>query len=263
MEGDSVTLNADITQIQRDQQIVWIFESQTLIAEIEYGSIYDDYDERFRDRLKLDSQTGSLTITNIRITDSGHYQLKIINSRGTSYKRFSVTVNRVFGNEVTSLSVMEGDSVTLHTDITQIHRYDQIAWMFVSQDTAETLLLVEMIEKRSFIYDDDERFRNNLQLDSQTGSLTIKKLSRKHSGVYKVQINRMTSTASSNKTFNVTVYEPHLHYLTIVGSVVLLVTVVIIVGVCCFCCKKKCIWAREASTVFTCKNVKKYIIFNS
>ncbi|KAL0161298.1 hypothetical protein M9458_045023, partial [Cirrhinus mrigala] len=46
----------------------------------------DDADGRFRNRLRLDHQTGSLTITNTRITDSGVYHLEII-ANSTSIRR--------------------------------------------------------------------------------------------------------------------------------------------------------------------------------
>ncbi|XP_073717545.1 uncharacterized protein [Misgurnus anguillicaudatus] len=94
MEGDSVTLHTNITDIQRDDLIVWMFGSQeTRIAHIFKKSTYkDDSNEIFGDRLKLDSQTGSLIITNITTTNSGIYKLTIISNRGTSYKRFNVTV---------------------------------------------------------------------------------------------------------------------------------------------------------------------------
>ncbi|XP_073717535.1 uncharacterized protein [Misgurnus anguillicaudatus] len=94
MEGDSVTLHTDITQIQRDHQILWMFGTQeTRIAEI-YKKSMDilDRNEIFRDRLKLDTQTGSLIITDITIAHTGLYKLVIISNRGTSYKRFNVIV---------------------------------------------------------------------------------------------------------------------------------------------------------------------------
>ncbi|XP_026103089.1 SLAM family member 9-like [Carassius auratus] len=98
MEGDSVTLNTDVTEIQRDDHILWTFRfnsSETRIAEIykQIISIYDNKDntERFRDRLKIDEQTGSLTITNINKLHSGLYKLHIING-DVKHKSFSVAV---------------------------------------------------------------------------------------------------------------------------------------------------------------------------
>ncbi len=91
MEGDSVSLNTDV-EVQRDDHILWMFGAQkTRIAEIHIQQTYDSIGV-FRDRLQMDSQTGSLTIRNIRTEHSGLYKLQIISNRGTSYKRFNVTV---------------------------------------------------------------------------------------------------------------------------------------------------------------------------
>ncbi len=50
-------------------------------------------DGRFRDRLQLNNQTGSLTITNITNQHAGLYHLKISSSRFSIKRTFSVTVN--------------------------------------------------------------------------------------------------------------------------------------------------------------------------
>uniref|UniRef100_A0A9J8CN34 Immunoglobulin domain-containing protein n=1 Tax=Cyprinus carpio carpio TaxID=630221 RepID=A0A9J8CN34_CYPCA len=97
-EGDSVTLNTVFTEIQKADEMLWKFRTnRTLIAKINHDtgvlSTYDGPDGRFRDRLKLDIQTGSLTITNTRTTDSGVYELSISNSSSQTKYRFNVTVN--------------------------------------------------------------------------------------------------------------------------------------------------------------------------
>ncbi|XP_043078885.1 CD48 antigen-like [Puntigrus tetrazona] len=100
MEGDSVTLNSDLTQIQSDDEMMWKYDN-ILIAKI-YGKdnksrVYNESaDGRFRDRLELD-QTGSLIITNTRTTDSGLYTASSKNSgtvlfRLTVYARLSTPV---------------------------------------------------------------------------------------------------------------------------------------------------------------------------
>ncbi|XP_051741595.1 hepatocyte cell adhesion molecule-like isoform X2 [Ctenopharyngodon idella] len=73
-EGESVSLNSSLTQIQTHEEIEWKF-GDFLIASVKNNKS-KSYDGsaagRFRDRLKLD-QTGSLTIINSRTTDSGLY----------------------------------------------------------------------------------------------------------------------------------------------------------------------------------------------
>ncbi len=93
-EGESVTLESDETKNPNDE-MMWCF-NETLIAEIigDQRKICTDdkCKERFRDRLEV-NQTGSLTITNTRTTDSGLYKLQI-NSRGriSIIRIFTVTV---------------------------------------------------------------------------------------------------------------------------------------------------------------------------
>ncbi len=89
-EGDSVTLNPDLTKIKGFNLILWRFRG-TVIALILNNKIsYEDY-ERFRDRLEL-YQTGSLTITNIRTNHSGLYKAEIGHDTWTLEQTFSVNV---------------------------------------------------------------------------------------------------------------------------------------------------------------------------
>ncbi|XP_016115199.1 uncharacterized protein [Sinocyclocheilus grahami] len=95
MEGDSVTLNTDVTEC-KDGRIVLSFGAEkSLIANTKRNkqifSISDILDGRFRDRLKLDNQTGSLTITNITTQHAGVYQLEIAGAKLLT-KIFNVSV---------------------------------------------------------------------------------------------------------------------------------------------------------------------------
>ncbi|ROL55112.1 hypothetical protein DPX16_0807 [Anabarilius grahami] len=112
MEGDSVTLKSDRTEIDDDELILWRFgTNNTLIAQInvleDSITVYDDdLDGRFRDRLKLDDQTGSLTITNITTEHDGDYILLTNSVR----KSFNLTVYAVNVSHVT-LSWYKGNSL--------------------------------------------------------------------------------------------------------------------------------------------------------
>jgi len=102
-------------------------------------------------------------------------------------------------DEVKTVSVMEGESVTLNTGITETQRIDLTVWRFGESGSTVAQMDGKDISYPSHI----DIFRGKLQMD-QTGSLTIKNMRTKHSGLYKVEID-LKPEGSSRMTFNVTV----------------------------------------------------------
>uniref|UniRef100_A0A673HT61 Immunoglobulin domain-containing protein n=1 Tax=Sinocyclocheilus rhinocerous TaxID=307959 RepID=A0A673HT61_9TELE len=183
-EGDSVTLEYDVTEIQTHGLITWTFGHPKTHIALTNAGIFNTYNEvldgRFRERLQLDHQTGSLTITNTSTTDSGLYQI-IIKGIKPIPNRFSVTV---YGESQLSLSVMEGDPVTLHNDLHKRMDDYVIQWMFGYKSIAKICVKDGRITVNDVL---NGRFRDRLKLDKQTGSLTITDIRPEHTGVYELQ----------------------------------------------------------------------------
>ncbi|XP_056109120.1 SLAM family member 9-like [Rhinichthys klamathensis goyatoka] len=101
---------------------------------------------------------------------------------------------------VKSVSVMEGDSVSLNSDLTEMMDDDLILWRFGDNNTV--IAEINVMDDSMTVYDDDPdgRFRDRLKLDNQTGSLTIMNTTTEHAGVYQLQTN------SVRKSLNLTVY---------------------------------------------------------
>uniref|UniRef100_A0A673LJL4 Immunoglobulin domain-containing protein n=1 Tax=Sinocyclocheilus rhinocerous TaxID=307959 RepID=A0A673LJL4_9TELE len=216
MEGDTVTLHTDITKKEHDKML-WYFED-TRIALINghpnMSCLYDGEDGRFRDRLEVDYKTGSLTITDITTEHAGRYEAEIIRSEssgkrqslnrnrnkcdgtkiiqkminiGDSVKTFSVSVT---GKSLADERLMEGDTVTLHTDITK-KEHDKMLWYF--EDTR--IALINGHPNMSCLYDgEDGRFRDRLEVDYKTGSLIITDITTEHAGRYEAEIIRSESS---------------------------------------------------------------------
>ncbi|KAL1252148.1 hypothetical protein QQF64_019944, partial [Cirrhinus molitorella] len=205
MEGDSVTLQTDVTELQKDDELEWRF-SGILIATASHNlsgiSVWVKNDGPLKDRLQLKKQTGDLKIRNIRNTDSGQWKINIFSTRGSTSKIFYIS--GVSGTGVKSVPVLVGDSVMLNSTITEIQRYDVIRWRFEHQNTP-----VAEINRNVGIFNTydgaDLRFRDRLQLNCFTGSLTIRNIETRHSGLYEVDIGSTGSKHTIHKSFNVTV----------------------------------------------------------
>ncbi len=95
MEGNYVILNTDVTK--KHDIILWYFNN-TRIALINGGPntscVYDGEGGRFRDRLEVDYETGSLIITYLTSEHAGLYEAEIIRSE-SSGKTESLNRNRV------------------------------------------------------------------------------------------------------------------------------------------------------------------------
>ncbi|XP_059424839.1 SLAM family member 9-like [Carassius carassius] len=111
---------------------------------------------------------------------------------------FCWSLTGVFGE---SVSVTEGDSVTLNTDLTEIHEGDDIVWKYgAGKSKIATMTKNKQNNSSDF---PDERFRDRLKLDDQTGSLTITNITTQHAGLYTLDISGAKAIL---KTFNVSVY---------------------------------------------------------
>ncbi|XP_052446720.1 uncharacterized protein LOC127988153 [Carassius gibelio] len=198
MEGDDLTLNSD-TELNKDKQVKWLFGGissiKAHIAEIsgETGEIFTyegKADGRFRNRLKLDPLTGSLTIRNTGPEHSGFYECQIKKGGGSSHMILMVSISE------RTISVEEGKNVTLEID-SEIQKDDQILWMFGAEETLIAQIKGENRETHDVA---DERFRDRLKLED-SGSLTISNITTEHTGAYKAQI--ISRGTTSYKKFKV------------------------------------------------------------
>ncbi len=104
------------------------------------------------------------------------------------------------GDAVKSVSVTEREPVTLEIEV---KADDQIQWRF-----GHSKILIAQINRQSGkikVFDNvlDGRFRDRLELDHKTGSLTITDTRTTDSGLYEVI---SSSTQTPLNTFNLTVY---------------------------------------------------------
>uniref|UniRef100_A0A3B4CG27 Immunoglobulin domain-containing protein n=1 Tax=Pygocentrus nattereri TaxID=42514 RepID=A0A3B4CG27_PYGNA len=107
------------------------------------------------------------------------------------------------GEEVVRLQELEGNTVTIHTGLTGVQSDAHILWFYGPENADIKIVNSESFEGKIITNYYSQRFRDRLQLNRTSGSLTIRNISREDSGVYKLQINtekRISTTNSSDSS---------------------------------------------------------------
>ncbi|XP_072526147.1 CD48 antigen-like [Salminus brasiliensis] len=100
---------------------------------------------------------------------------------------------------------LEGNTVTIHTGLTGVQSDAHILWFYRSEKADIKIVNSLEFEGKTKTDYNRDRFRDRLQLDRSSGSLTIRNISREDSGVYTLQIITGSLSAWS---FRVKVYAP-------------------------------------------------------
>ncbi|XP_059425117.1 uncharacterized protein LOC132159572 [Carassius carassius] len=201
MVGDSVTLHTDVTEVPRDSKIIWKFGDEIIARMNEADgnpSTYDGPGAIFKDRLKLDKQTGSLTITDIRTEHIGRYSVDI-KSTDAKLKTFQVSVH----GGVKTVSVMERDPVNLDTGVLEIQGYDLILWKTEGNIVAEINKGTNLFGSRDLYA---LRFGGRLHFHHETGDLTISDSKTTDSGDFHLHMSNSEYTLQ--RTIRVIVKTP-------------------------------------------------------
>uniref|UniRef100_A0A4W5QX03 Ig-like domain-containing protein n=1 Tax=Hucho hucho TaxID=62062 RepID=A0A4W5QX03_9TELE len=116
---------------------------------------------------------------------------------------FIIDLSGSVNAEMNTLAQREGQSVTLHTGLTGLQS-DKIFWSF-GPVIPNTSIVESQIIRGENITEFKGRFSGRLQLDRETGSLTIRDLTLYNSGVYQLDV---FNTHKTSDRFNLTVYAP-------------------------------------------------------
>ncbi len=102
-------------------------------------------------------------------------------------------------DEMKTVSVKEGEPVSLHTGLIEIKGYDLILWTFENHLIAR----INRTTNKFSLFSAEGKFEGRLQREHQSGSLIIRDSRTTDSGDY--HLNMSSSTYTLQRTISVTV----------------------------------------------------------
>ncbi|XP_056614798.1 uncharacterized protein LOC130429965 [Triplophysa dalaica] len=144
------------------------------------------------DALEISSDSTFHLLPNISFQEFESFQISGLRRLKEMFHTFVLClfawhVNGAFyGNTCEEKSVMEGDSITLYNFYEVKYRLFMIEWKFGAQESRIVKFYTD--EGKILIHNDvlDGMFRGRLEVDDQTGSLTITNITTQHTGLYEM-----------------------------------------------------------------------------
>ncbi|XP_073721571.1 titin homolog [Misgurnus anguillicaudatus] len=197
-EGDTLTLLAADSRLQPGTEIEWKFKGRVILT----GRMTEDMGlhvsyidaQQVGGTLDWNPIVGHLIISNILKKDTGLYEVKITNDKGTSHRKTQVNVIDGY------VTLFEGGNGYLHGADSVLQTGTQIEWKFNNR----VIMTGEMTKDKGIteIYI-DEQFKDRLELGDHLGYLIIKNISKEDSGVYEVKITYNKQTTHNKTKVNV------------------------------------------------------------
>ncbi|XP_039623391.1 SLAM family member 5-like isoform X2 [Polypterus senegalus] len=173
------------------------FVTLSTVALISNWNISRLYTDKFLGRLQVDIDDRSLTITHLRLEDSGIYQLEDVTGDKFT-KNYNLTVYGVFSvtqSDILQVKIKLGESFTFPETIPQeVFLKFGHSLKTLAQITNWTISRIYM-----------DRFSERVQVNRAAHFLTLTHLRREDSGIY--QLESVTGDEFI-KTYNITVYMP-------------------------------------------------------
>ncbi|MED6249705.1 hypothetical protein ATANTOWER_018365 [Ataeniobius toweri] len=162
--GETVTLDPNKTQ-EPLKNFLWSFGQQapvetiTIVTNRELTQVNGT---RFGNRLHTNALSGLITISNLRVSDSGTFCIQIFTESHILTESIILTIEDNLKN------VLEGENVTLETPMDQLETKHTVTWTKRNGD--EWKLIAQWKHSGTII---EESFKDVLQLNPQTGYLTF------------------------------------------------------------------------------------------
>ncbi|XP_070712083.1 SLAM family member 9-like [Pempheris klunzingeri] len=171
----------------------------TAIAIVIKGEVTHVNGTVFGNRLRTHVETGSITISNLTVADSGVFLLQVIAETGIVMQRFNLTVQ---DNSLIPLNVLEGDNVTLETGIEHLQKKHNVKWTRGPHFTGQ--LIAQWKNGSTFI---KESYKSLLQLNPLDGSLIFIGVTKDYTDTYCVMM-LLDSEPHILRQYSITVFDP-------------------------------------------------------
>ncbi|KAG8015008.1 hypothetical protein GBF38_022243 [Nibea albiflora] len=159
---------------------LWSIDPNIPIAIVINGEVTHVNGTGFEKRIHTHVETGSITISNLTISDSGILLAQVLTKTGILEQRFNLSVH---DNSLIPLNVLKGGNITLDTGLKKLQKEHKVMWTQGPDFSGK--LIAQLNNFSTFI---EESFKDILQLNLQTGSITLLRLTENYADYYCVKI---------------------------------------------------------------------------